>query len=145
MEDDNKRRVLQVHLVRLACEDKRQMKLVKSDYIIIAALILLIGAHTTTNYIVWHMQEVAEKVQIAESVVLEYEANPIARYFMSLGQFKFIFSYIIAPGTLIGLYYYIRNKYSKDNVVIESYSIAFLMVCVMDFLNDLSIALGMFL
>lgn len=121
------------------------MKLIRADYIFIFALVLLIGAHMTTNYLVWHMQEVAEKIQVAESIVLEYEANKVAKYFMGLEGYKLIFSYVIAPSLLTGLYWFIRRKYSEQKVVLEAYAIAMLMVCLMDFLNDASIALGVFL
>ena len=121
------------------------MKLVRSDYIMIVALVLLIGAHMTTNYIVWSMETVAQKVQVAESVVLQYEVNPVAQYFFKFQGLKMIFSYVIAPGILAGLYYFIRKKYAKEWVAVEAYSIAFLVVCLMNFLNDISIAMGMFL
>ena len=121
------------------------MKLIKSDYIVIAALLLLIGAHMTTNYLVWHMQSVAERIGAAEQIVLQYEANQVARFFLQFEGYKIIFSYVLAPGLLAGLYWFIRNKYTTDKIVIEAYSIAFLVVCAIDFLNDASIAIALFI
>ena len=121
------------------------MKLIRADYIFIGSLLLLIGAHTTTNFMVWHMQGVAEQIQVAEDVIYQFEANPIAKFFLSLEQFKLIFSYVIAPGLLTGLYYYIRRKYNKEKILLEAYSISFFCFFLLDFTNDISIALSMFL
>ena len=121
------------------------MKLIRADYIFIGALILLIGAHMTTNFLIWHLEDVAEKVGIAKEVVLQYEANPVAKFFLGLQGFKLIFSYVIAPGLLTGLYWFIRRQYAHQGVVIEAYAVSFFMFAMLDFLNDISIAMGLWL
>ena len=81
------------------------MKLIKADYIFIAGLFFLVGAHLATNFMITYYQEEAEKVGIAKEVVLEMEANPVARFFLGFERFRAIYSYILVPAILSGLYW----------------------------------------
>ena len=120
----------------------KTMKLIRADYMMIIGFILLAGAHSTTNYLINSYQDVARTVGVAEEAVLLMEANPVARYFFGLEMGKHIFSFVLAPALLIGLYYNLRRKYAKDIVVLESYAIAFVALALIDALNDISILLG---
>lgn len=118
------------------------MKLIRADYLVIIGFILLAGAHATTNYMINSYQDVAATVGIAEDVVLIMEANPVARWFFSFEMGKQMFSFVVAPALLIGLYYNLRRRYADNPIVLESYAIAFVALAFMDVLNDVSILLG---
>ena len=119
--------------------------MIKADYIFIAALVLFIGAHITTGFLIKYYEDAAEAVGIAKSIALEYETNPVARWFFSLIDIKIMYSYVIMPGVLTALYWFIRHKYNKEPVAIEAYAIAFFMFGLLSFLNDLSLAVGVLL
>jgi len=89
-----------------------------------------------------YYQEETEKVGIASEIVLEMEANPVARFFLGFERFKAIYSYIIVPTILTGLYWVIKNKYRDSILAIEAYAISFFMLGFLNFLNDGSILLG---
>lgn len=119
-----------------------KMKLIKSDYIMFAALILLVATHITTNFLIKYYEEAAQQVGIAEEVVMIMEQNPMARLFFNFVGIKAIYSYIIAPGLLIGLYYFIRRKYFYQAEALEAYAVSFFAFMFLNFMNDISIALG---
>lgn len=121
-------------------EDK--IKLIRADYIFIVALVLLISAHIVTNFIINYYQDVAKTVGATQEAVLIMENNPVARYFFTIAGLKNIFSYIIAPGVLSGLYWFLRHKYANQKEALEGYAISFFVIFLIDFSNDLSILLG---
>ena len=118
------------------------MKLLFADWIFIAGLILLIGAHVTTNFLITYYSDAAKVVGVAEDAVLVMEANPIARWFFGIDSARHIFSYAIAPAMVTGMYWFLRRKYYNERPVLEAYAVGFLCLATMDFLNDASIALG---
>ena len=118
------------------------MKLLGADWIVIAAVILLVGTHATTNFLIKYYEDVAETVGVAEEVVLQMEANPVARWFFGIASFKLIYSYILAPGLLIGLWWFLRKKYYNDEIVLQSYAVALFAFFFLNFMNDFSILLG---
>ena len=120
------------------------MKLIRADYIMIAAVVLLIGVHMITNFTLSYYKDVARNVGVAESVVMEMETNPIARYFLGIERFKLIYSFILAPGVLVGFYWYMRRKYWEDKIKIEAFAVAFFMFMLLNILNDASLVIGMF-
>lgn len=116
--------------------------MIRADYIVIGALILLVGAHVTTNFLLTYYQDVAKTMEYAEEIVLEFEANPVAKWFFRFAGLKQMYSYVIAPGLLIGLYYFLRKKYLYDPFILESYSIALFCFFFLNFMNDIGLALG---
>jgi len=121
------------------------MKLIKADYIMLAAILLFLVAHITTNFLIKYYEDAAEAVGVAKSVALQYERNPIARWVFGLNDFKILFSFAIVPGMLTGLYWLIRHKHRGDVIAIEAYAISFLMIAIINVLNDVSIAVGVLL
>ncbi len=118
------------------------MKLIFPDYIFILTIVFFIGAHLTTNFLMGHYISEANKIGAAEDVVLQFEANPLTRYMLGLERFKWIYSYIFAPGVMSGMYWVLRRKYFNRRIVLESFAISFMMFGLLNFLNDISIALG---
>ncbi len=118
------------------------MKVLTADWIVIAACVLLVGTHMTTNFLIKYYGDVAKTMGIAEDRVLQMEANPVARWFFGIANLKVIYSYILAPGLLMGLYYYLRKRYYQDQIVLQSYAVALFSFFFLNFLNDISILLG---
>ena len=54
------------------------MKILTSDWIVIAAIVLLVGTHMTTNFLIKYYEDTAETLGIAKENVLQMEANPIS-------------------------------------------------------------------
>ena len=121
------------------------MKLIFPDIIFLITLFMLIGAHVTTNFMIKHYEQEAEVLGIAKENVLLMEANPLARVILGLDNFKFMFSYAILPALFSGLYWFTRRRYIDNRPALEAYAVAFFMLMLLDFTNDLSIVLGLFL
>lgn len=121
------------------------MKLIAADYIFIVALILLIGAHVATNFLIKYYEDAAQQVGVAEEVVLIMEQNPIARYFFNFSGFKAMYAYIIAPGSLTAMYWFIRRKYYEQEIALQAYAVGFFMFMFLNFMNDISLAIGILL
>ena len=119
------------------------MKLKLSDYIFIAALILFIVSHVATNFLIKYYEDAAEAVGVAKEVALQYETNPVARKLLGMEDFRRMYSFVIMPGVLSGMYWLIRRKYNKDPIAIEAYAIAFFMFGLLTASNDLSIVAGL--
>jgi hypothetical protein len=124
-----------------------QMKLFKHevyyfDYLVILSVMLLWGAHFITNMLIGHYSNAAETVQQVEAVVKVMEANPVAGYMMATTQLKIIFSLIITPALIFGFYVWFRRRV-KERYGAEHIAWIFLFVSATDFLNDLSIILGL--
>lgn len=122
-----------------------KFKLIPADYIFICGLLLMIVAHTTTNFLIAYYGDVAQEVKVAEEVALMYEANPVARWAFGIAGIKEMFGYIIAPSIIIGLWVMLRRQYQDDRMVLEAYAIAIFCFFLLDALNDVSILLGTFL
>ena len=121
------------------------MKLIFPDYIFILTIVFFIGAHLTTNFLMGHYISEAEKIGIAAEVVREFEVNPLTRYMLGFERFKFIWSYILVPGIMTGMYWGLRKKYFNQRIVLEAFAISFFMFGLLNFLNDAAIALGVLL
>lgn len=118
------------------------MKLISADYMVVLTIIFLLGAHLITAYLISSYSTAAEKAGVAKSAVMEYEANPIARFMFSTERFRLMYTYIMMPALVAGIYYYIRTKYFEQMDVVTSFAIIFMMVGLCNFLNDLTILLG---
>ncbi len=121
------------------------MKLIRADYIFIFAIIFFAGAHATTMFMLKHYEDQAKMIGVAQSVVYEAEANPIARYMLELENFKYIYSFALVPGMLTGIYWFIRNKRGYDELTIEAYAVAFCSIAFLNVMNDVSLMLGIWL
>ena len=121
------------------------MKLIAADYIFIVALFLLISVHSTTNFLIKYYEDAAQQVGIAEEVVLVMEQNPIARYFFNFVGFKAMYSYVIAPGMFVAIYWFVRRKYFEQEIVLQAYAVGFFMFIFLNFMNDISLLIGVLL
>lgn len=119
------------------------MNLIKADYIVIAAIVLYSITLFATNFYLEYKADVAEQINIERSVVLIAEQNPIARYFMLFDNLKVIYTTLVIPSFVIGIYWYFRSKYKdKDMAVVEGMAIMLFAGYLYNVLNDVSILLG---
>ncbi len=121
--------------------------MIKADWLIIAAVVLFFSCHVITNYLIWHISGVAVQIGAAENVVIQFEANPLARYVLASEDMSLIFTMVIFPGMVGGLYYFMRRYLlSKgDELTLTSIAVMIVVVAFSNFLNDFSILLGIFL
>lgn len=122
------------------------MKLIRADYIFIFALLCFMVAHASTNFMITRLTEQAEEagmVENARQLALTYEANPIAKWIFGLRNFKAIYSYVVVPSILTGLYWMIRRKYFQYYDILEAYAVSFFCFGFLNAMNDVSIMLGM--
>jgi len=110
------------------------------DYLMVLSLILFLGCHIITNYLIWNINGVANQIGAMEDIGIQFEANPITKYIFQLGFFKTIYSYVFMPGLLFGTYYLFRKKNNIDSVI--AFAVAICVMAFSNFLNDLSILLG---
>lgn len=123
------------------------VKLYLSDYLVILSVLMLLGAHGLTNFFVSYHKDVAKDLKIQEKAALMYEANPVMRTFLELGNFQVIFSYVIIPSVFTMFYYFHRKKLVADGNIhaLNSMAVMIFMAFMIDFMNDLSIVMGLVL
>ncbi len=115
--------------------------MIKSDYVIIAAILFFFSYHMITNYIVNKNIEAAEQVGVAKEIALMVEANPIAKLMFRTEMLRLMYGYIIMPGIIGGVYYMQRRKYKGDDRLM-TFAITFLLISIFNFMNDFSVLLG---
>lgn len=116
--------------------------MIRADYLMIGAIVLFLVAHCSTHFMISYYRDVAKQVGVAEDSVMLMETNPIARWILGIENFKRIFSFVIMPGMLSGMYWFLRNKYYNQKEALEGFAVAFLSIALIDALNDVSILLG---
>ncbi len=120
------------------------MKLMYYDYLVIASVILLWGAHFITNFLIGYISDASEFAEIAQAVVQVFEANPLAKYVLLTQHLRLIFSTILVPAIIFGSYVWLRRHLNKkDAYGAEHVAWIMFFVAATDFLNDLSITLGL--
>ena len=119
------------------------MNLIKADYIIGIALILMLFTHGFTQYLIAKYTQTQEIVDAGKAVVALMEQNPLAAQFLHFRKFAYIYSSVIAPGFVLAVYYYMRNRYiEKDVIWLESFSVSVAAIFLINFFNDVSQLLG---
>lgn len=119
------------------------MKLIRADWMVIVAIVFFLGAHVTTNIIMGIRQDVASDIQASQKAVEIAEANPIAKLFINVRGVHYMFTYVLMPAMLLAFYWFVRNKYRYDEVMLELFGVFFLFSGFTDALNDISILIGM--
>lgn len=119
------------------------MQLIKADYIIGIAMILMLFTHGFTQYLIAKYTEPQEIVEAGKAVITMLEQNPLAALFLNFRKFSYIFSAVIAPAFVFSVYYYMRKKYiEKDVILLESFSVSAATIFLINFFNDVSHLLG---
>ncbi len=120
------------------------MKLIKADYIMGFAMILMLATHASMQFIVVkHSSYAKEQVQ-AENIIKVVEQNPVVAKVFNLNKFKYFYSFFFAPSVLFAFYYYLRRKWiNKNRDFLTAMSVFFLVFLFSNFLNDFSYLLGL--
>ena len=113
-----------------------------ADWLVLIAVLLVIGTHFTTNIILQKHYSVAERLNITQSAVNIMESSPAARWAFNLGNIGMIGSLLIAPAMLIGVYWLVRK--TSCIYTINFFAITIFFMFLFNALNDLSQYLGMF-
>src|SRR3990167_8705485 len=115
------------------------MKLIKADYIIAIAFILMLGTHAITQYLIAKHTSVSTTQKKAEALLTLVEQNPLAAYVLQFEKMRISYSLIFAPAFFGGLYYYMRKKYIKKDVhVVETFAVIVALTFLLNFFNDAS-------
>ena len=119
------------------------MKLIKADYIIGVAIILMLFTHSFTQYLITKYTEPQEVIDAGKAVIAMMEQNPLAAQFLHFRKFAYLYSSVIAPAFVLAVYYYMRKKYmEKDVILLESFSVSAATIFLINFFNDVSHLMG---
>ena len=119
-----------------------KFKPIAADYAMVVALILFLSCHTITHYLISSYKTTAEELGIAEEIVMMFEGNPFARHILRVESLALIYSYVLMPGLLFGLYALVRKKYEYKPEIINAFVTAIVVMAISNFLNDFSVLLG---
>lgn len=120
------------------------MILIKADYVMGIAMLLMLAAHSVTQFIAVYYSTYQREQQLSTSIMQTIEKNPIAAKVFELNKFKYWYSFFFAPSALIAFYYYLRRKWvDKNRDFLTAISISFLAFMFSNFLNDFSYLLGL--
>ena len=118
--------------------------MIKADYIIGIAAVLMLLTHASTQFIVVSYSTAQEDSAKAHAIVKVIEQNPIAGKILNLDKFKYFYSYFFAPSALFAFYYYLRRVWlNKNENFLTAMSVFFLAFTFQNFLNDFSYLLGL--
>lgn len=118
--------------------------MIKADYIIGIAAILMLATHAATQFIAVKYSTYAQEQQKAEVVMDIVETNPIAVKLINIDKFNYIYSYLLVPSILFAFYYYLRRVWiDKNQNFLTAISVFFLAFTFQNFLNDFSYLLGL--
>lgn len=115
------------------------MKLDSDDWMVVAAIVLLLLCHATTQFIITKSTTCFEDKELVEKAITMFEANPITEKILLLNKVKFIITYVLLPGFVGGLYYFFKKKYPHIKAFVGS---TFLLIAVLNICNDLAVLLG---
>ena len=120
----------------------KMVKLMFADWLIIVSLILMVFNHSATQFLINKHTTIEQTQQQADNLIKLVEANPVGALMLQLNKFRYIYSFFIVPGTLIGFYYYIRKKYFYNKDVLNMWAIMIFTTFALNFLNDFSALMG---
>mgnify|MGYP001614664816 CR=1 FL=1 len=122
------------------------MKIIRADYIIGVAIILMLGTHGVTQYLIAKHSTITKTQKDMENFLQFVEGNPVAAWLLKFEKIRIIYSAVLAPALIFGMYYYHRRKYlEKDQHLVESFSVVAAMVFLINFFNDASYLFGFLL
>lgn len=116
--------------------------MIRADYIILAALILMLGSHATTQYLIAKYTTSEDIIESGKAIITAAEQNPIAALLLQFNKLKLIYSFVLMPAFLTGIYWYFRRRYKHHKEVIEGFAVTTAMVFLINFFNDVSYLIG---
>lgn len=121
---------------------KKKFKLIRADYIIGFAFILMLMVHGFTQYLLVKYTPVNETVETAKAVAAYVEQNPLALLFFQFTKVKLLYSLVLVPSFYIGLYYYMRKQLYKRQDLLEMIAVIVAAGLMVNFFNDAGALLG---
>ncbi len=118
------------------------MKLLFADYLVIISLLFMVFNHSATQFLINKHTIIEQTQEQADNLIKYVEANPVGTLILQLDKFRYIYSFFIVPGMLIGFYYYIRKKYFYNHDVLNMWAIMIFVTFALNFLNDFSSLMG---
>lgn len=116
--------------------------MIRADYIILAALFLMIGSHSVTQYLIAKHTDPQNVIETGKAVMAVSEQNPIAAFLFQFNKVRLIYSMILAPGLFIGIYWYFRRKLFEKQEILEGYAAMCFVMFMINFFNDTSYLIG---
>lgn len=118
--------------------------MIKADYIIGIAMLLMLATHASTHFIAVKYSTYQKEQKQAESIMQFVEQNPVGSKILNLDKFKYFYSFFFAPSVLLAFYYYLRTTWKdKNENFLTAMSVFFLAFTFQNFLNDFSYLLGL--
>ena len=118
------------------------MKLYLADWLVIISLFFMVFNHSATQFLVNKHTTVEQTQKQADNLIKYVEANPVGALVLQIDKFRYIYSFVILPGMMIGFYYYIRKKYIEKQEVLMMWAIMIFTTFALNFLNDFSSLMG---
>ena len=118
------------------------MKLIRADYIMLTAFIMMLAVHSTTHYLISTHTSFAETQAEAKAIVQYVEKNPLAAYIIYSKNLTYIYSYIVVPSLFWGFYYFLRCKYYHKQEVLEMVAVMASSMFFINFMNDFTYLLA---
>ncbi len=123
------------------------VKLLWQDYLVLLGVVLLMGAHVSTNFLLAYYRDAATTAEASLAVVQAMEANPLMAYMFLLTNFSTILTYVVVPAWVIGAYVFARRFIMRVDTKQARDSLGFIAIMIFlmfaaDFLNDFGFVLG---
>lgn len=122
-----------------------KMKFIKADYIIAIAFLLMLMTHGITHYLLAVETSYSQTKEEAKQVAEYVEQNPIFSLVVASKKLSLIYSLVLAPSFFIAIYYYYRNKYFHNQIIIETVAVMVLAMFLINFGNDIPYLLAVLL
>ena len=95
--------------------------------------------HLVTNIVIMKISDISGSNY--ESVVEVFESNPVAKWVLLNQKLKNIFSFVILPSFLGGLYWVMRKR--THPVSLQFFSVFIFLVALFNVNNDIGVLLGL--
>ena len=118
------------------------MKLIKADYIMLTAFIMMLSVHSITHYLISVNTPLEATQEQAKEIAQYVEKNPLAAYIIHSKNLAYIYSYIVVPSIFWGIYYFLRGKYYNRQEVLELVAVMASSMFLINFLNDFTYLLA---
>jgi len=119
------------------------MKLVASDYFVIATAVMLASVHFITNFVRVYLVDVASSGVQAEALFKFAEQNPLAELLIQTQGVMYVVSFIIFPAIILGTYYVARKYQLAKPYIIEHLAFTFFVAAILNVLNDVSVLIAL--
>ena len=111
-----------------------------ADWFVLFSILNFFAVHAFTQFYLSANTTADATEERAAAVVQLVEQNPFARWQFLVGNFSYVFKFILLPAFLLTTYWYERKK--KGPEAIEPYATGLFMVSILNVFNDAGAVLG---